>query len=336
MNVHLRTNNFAMLKRVLRRAVITFLAGVSMFTATGLFAADYPTKTVRILVGFAPGAITDIVGRMIADGLSKNLGQPVIVENRVGANGEIAYAELMRSPPDGHTLMISSAGLPALPVISKTFRLDPIKDFSHIAILAQAPYVLAASGAMPFDDVKGLIAYAKANPGKLNFGFGASVTNLDFFPLWKIAGISVTPVPYNGITPAIASLLNNDIQLAGASHRAISQFLAEKKLKAIGFASPKRFFMAPNVPTLAEGVPGFTAASVWLGISGPKGMSGEIVAKLNKEVNAIIKDPANMRKIMDQYANEVVGGSPQDMVNEIKLDYERYVEAARLAGFKPE
>jgi len=299
-------------------------------------AADYPSKPIRLIIGFTPGGVTDIIGRIAADGLSRNLGQSVIIDNKPGASGEIAYNTLASSKPDGYTLMVSTNGISALPFTNRSFKADPVKDFAHIVILNQAPLLLVATGSMPFADVNGMIAWAKANPGKLNFGVPASSTDLDFAELWTKTGLKPTTIPFKGTVPLITVMLSGDVPVGALSHRVTQQFLADRKLKAIGFASLKRYSLAPDIPTISEQVPGFSASVTWMGISAPKALPQDIHERLNRELNAIISEPANRRTIVEKVYNEVVGGSSQEMVEEIRSDLERYRVAVKITGFQPD
>ena len=299
-------------------------------------AADLSPGRTTILVGFAPGGINDIVSRLFADGLTTRLGQPVIVENKPGANGEIALNEVARAQPDGHTLVSTTSALAATPLLSTTFKYDVVDGYTHLGIIAQTPFLLAASGAMPFNDMAGLIAYGKANPGKLNFGSVTESVNLDFALLWQRIGITVASIPYKGTAPVTAALLANEVQLAGVSHRAVSSHLEAGKLKAIGFASDRRFTLVPQIPALSESVPGYSATTIWIGFSGPKGMPRDVVTRLNKEINGILSQLSIRSQIVDKFSFEIVGSTPEQMTAELRSSRDRYIEAIKLTGFKPQ
>ena len=329
------------MKRNIRLAV-RYTAGVlialSLAGANGAYAADYPAagRTIKILVGFSPGGINDLMSRIFAEGLSQRLGVPVVVENKPGANGEIALAEAARAAPDGYTLIATTSALAATPITSASFKYDVVDGYTHLGIIAQTPYILAANGTMPFNDVRGMIAYAKANPGKLNFGAPVESTNLDFALLWQLAGITVTSIPYKGTAPATAATLANEVQLTAVSHRAISPHLESGKLKALGFASNKRFSLVPQIPTIAEAVKGYEATTLWVGFSGPKGIPLPIVTRLNSEFAAILKQPAVRSQIVEKFAFEIVGSTPDEMTADLRAARNRYNEAVRITGFKPQ
>jgi len=315
--------------------VLVLLAMGSMIGASNPEAAEYPSRPITILVGFAPGGIHEIVSRIVAEGLRARLGQPVIVELKPSASGILALNDTMRAEPDGYVLTATTSALAALPFISTSYKGDVVSGFSHLGILAQTPFLLATNADMPFSDVKGLVAYARANPGKLNFGAPTESVNLDFALFWQRTGIAVTSVPYRGTAPATLALIGNEVQLSAVSHRAISPYLQSGKLKPIGFASDRRFSLVPDIPTLVESIPGYSATTIWIGFSGPPGMSREVVTRLNSEMIAIVRESKVRATIVDKFAYEIVGGSPENMTAEMRAAVQRYAEAARLTGFKP-
>ena len=264
-------------------------------------AQDYPTKPVRIIVPFAPGAFNDLVGRLVAAQLSERLGKQFLVENRAGAGGVIAGEMVANAPKDGHTLMIVSSAITVNPHLYK-MPYDPLKAYAPIAMLATAPNVLAVNKDVPAQSVKDLLALAKAKPGDLKYASSGIGTFMHLGPeLFKqMAGVDILHVPFRGGGPAMIDVAGGDSQMAFGSVPTSMVHLRSGKVRALGVGALKRSFALPDVPTIDEaGVAGYQCAN-WIGLIAPAGTPEPIIARLHKELSAIQDTP----ELQKQFANE--------------------------------
>jgi len=296
-------------------------------------AQAYPSKPVRILCPFPPGGGVDITARAIANELSRQLGQPVTVENRPGAGGNIAAAEVAKAAPDGYTLFITLNALHAIsPLVYSRLPFDAIRDFSFITPLVSFDNVLVVSPGAP-RTVQELIAQAKAQPGKLTFASSGNGTNTHLIgELFKMkAGIDIVHVPYKGSAPALTDLLGGNVTMMfDTIPSAISQ-VKGGKLRAIGVTGAKRSPTLPEIPTIAEsGLPGYEA-NAWYGLIGPAAMPKELVAKLNAET---VKGASSkeFRERMEPIGFTVFTGSPEKMLDLIQADAARWAPVVKASG----
>jgi tripartite-type tricarboxylate transporter receptor subunit TctC len=258
-------------------------------------AADpFPTKPLRIVVPFPPGGPADILARTVGDRIAPALGQPVVVDNRPGAGGNIGMELVAKAAPDGHTLALAPAGnLTVNPSLYRNVPYDVGRDFAPVTVIAAVPNVLVLNPQVPAKDLAELIAYAKANPGKLNFsspgpGSGAHLAGE---LLKSSAGIDIVHVPYNGIAPAVTAVMAGEVQLMFAGAPSALPQVNGGKLRALGVASPKRMASAPALPTIAEsGLPGFDVTS-WYGIVAPAGTPPAVIERLQKEIARALDQP---------------------------------------------
>lgn len=302
-----------------RQTVKTLIAlGIALCVpAFGLPAhAAYPDKPVKIVVGFTPGGTADSVARMLAVSLGARMGQSFIVENRAGANGNLATDYVARAAPDGYTLFFTSIGHAVNPSLYKEAKYDPVKDFTPIGQVLAAPNVLVVPGNSPFNTARELITYAKANPGKLTFassGVGASV-HLSGELFKPQAGIEMVHIPYKGTGSLLPDLLSGTVDMAFPNLPTALPFIKSGKLKALGVTTPKRSESAPQIPTLAEaGVPGY-AMSTWYGLIAPARLPADIVKRLNEELQIVMRDPEIRAKLIAQGVDPVTG-TPQEFGN---------------------
>ena len=297
-------------------------------------AQDYPSRTVRIVVPFPPGAINDTVGRIIATQLSARLGKQFIVDNRAGAGGIIAYELVANAPKDGHTLLVVSSAMTVAPWMQK-LPYDTLKAFVPIAILATAPAVVAANQNLPANTAKELIALAKERPGKLQYGSSGVGTFLHLAgELFKLtAGVDILHIPFKGAGPAMTDVIGGHSQLVFASIGSTITHLRSGKLKALGVGAPQRNPLIPDVPTVAEsGLPGYFAAN-WFGIMAPAGTPPAIVARLHKEISEI-QDSPEMQK---QFANDgadIVRMSSAEFGGFIASELAKWGRVVKEAGIK--
>lgn len=280
-----------------RRGMLVLAASVAAQTAWG---ADYPAGPIRMIVPFGAGGLTDILARLIAEKLGEQQGWTVVVENRPGAGGNIGAEAVARSAPDGQTLLMGSIGTNATnPFVYKSTRYDPQKDFAPVAMAGAGTLLLVVNPQLPVHDMKELIAYAKAHPGKLSYatgGLGAS-QHLAGELLQAMAGIRLQHVPYKGIAPAMPDLFSGRVDMT-FDMATVLPYVQQGKLRPIAVANAKRSVSLPDVPTIAEaGVPGY-AASAWYGVFAPARTPPEIVRKLNQAINKIVSSPAVKERLV--------------------------------------
>jgi len=257
--------------------------------------ADYPNRTITLVVPFPPGGVTDIAGREVAKNLTKYLNQPVVVENKVGAGGNIGTQYVARSKPDGYTLgLLTVSAMSIAPHVTKNLGFNPSKDFTPITNVITTDGAIVANVATPYSTVKELIAYAKANPVKVNYASvgNGSIPHLTAEMFSQRAGISMTHVPYKGAAPAMQDLLANQIAISFETSLATAlNNVASGRLKILALTGPQRSPTVPNVPTVAEsGYPNFSAQG-WFGLFGPANLPPNVVAALNKATTDALRDP---------------------------------------------
>ena len=314
------------------------LALIVSFAATmsASYAATYPSKPITLVITYAPGGTTDLIGRLIADGLKERLGQPVLVLNKPGAAGQIGHEYVAAADPDGYTLVVSNNAITAGPYVSKNFKLHFLNDFTHVVYLAEGHDLLLANPKLPVKGANDLVAYAKARPGVLNIASWVSSSDLNIGMLMHRAGINLTIIPYRGSTPAILALVGGEIDLVLSGNPVSRPLIDEKKVTPLGVGSLKPFRLAPGIPLLTDsGVPGFESKGAWFGLSGPKGMPSDIVQLLNAHVNAILQTPFVKERLNEALVHEAMGGTPEDFVTALKSDDAFFAEAARITHYEP-
>jgi tripartite-type tricarboxylate transporter receptor subunit TctC len=299
-------------------------------------AQAYPSRPVRIIVGFPAGGTGDIVARLIGQWLSERLAQPFIVENRPGAAGNIAAEAVVRAPADGHTLllMVATHAVNASLFDKLSFNLN--RDIAPIAGLIRSPLVLEVHPSVPVKSVPEFIAHAKANPSKLTMAsFGVGSTSHVAGELFKMmAGIDLLHVPYRGAGPMLTDLVGGQVQMAFDNLPASIEHIRAGKLRALAVGTAMRSEVLPNVPTVADFLPGYEA-STWSGVGGPKSTPAEIVEKLSKEINAALADQKIKARVADLGSTPLVG-SPTDFAKLIADDTEKWAKVIRAANIKPE
>jgi tripartite-type tricarboxylate transporter receptor subunit TctC len=312
------------------------LLGILAFVPVLALAQDYPTKPVRIIVPFAAGGVADLLPRMVGDKLSQKWGQPVVVENKVGAAGNIGMAEGARAAPDGYTLTLAPTGnLTVNPSLFPNLPFDTAKDFTPVTMLAQVSNVLVVHPSVPAKSFKELIAYAKGNPDKLNFaspgdGSGAHLAG----ELLKLeAGIKMTHVPYKGLAPAVNDLLGGQVQMMFAGISTVLQHVKSGKLVALAVASPARNPQLPDTPTVIEsGIPGFEVIS-WYGIVTRAGTPPGVIQKLHRDMVEALQ----MEDVKAKLAGlglEPVGNTPEQFDKLIKAEGRKWSDIVRRANIK--
>jgi tripartite-type tricarboxylate transporter receptor subunit TctC len=299
-------------------------------------ALDYPTRPVHLIVGFAAGGATDIAARLIGQWLSERLGQAFIVDNRPGASTNIAAEMVVRSPPDGYSLMAFSITNTINPALFNQLNFDFVRDMSGIAGVSSLPMVLTVNPSIAITSVPELIAYAKANAGKISLGnYGIGSTAHVVGELFKLrAGVNMVDVSYRGGAPMLTDLLGGQIQVAFDGLSSSIEHIRAGKLRALAVTTISRSPALPNVPALAEFLPGFEA-SIWIAIGAPKNTPAEIIDKLNREVNAGLADPKIVARLTD-LGSTALKVSPIELDKLVVEETEKWGKVVRAANIKPE
>ena len=313
---------------VIRNGVFLLAALAAPFTA---HAQAWPTKQpVKFVIPYPPGGASDVTARVLAQKLGESLKQAFVVENKPGANGIIALESVARSAPDGYTILMANLGPNAInPVVYQKLPYDAIKDFAPITLTSIVPQILVVSPHLPIKSVPELIAYMKANPGKLTFasaGNGAS-NHLSGELFNGMAGIKMRHVPYKGDTPAMTDVISGQVDVMFPTAIAAMPHVKSGRLRAIGATSSKRIPSLPDVPAVAETIPGFEAVS-WGGVMAPAGTPPEVIRTLNSEINRILRMPDVMEKLQGLGA-EIVGSTPEEFATYLRNEIAKWGKVAR-------
>jgi len=311
-------------------------AAVGIVAATQPAAAQaWPDKPIKFVVSAPAGSSLDALARVIADRMKDRIGQPIIVENKPAAGGTVATAEVAKSAPDGYTMLLGFNGPLAFgPLLSK-LPYDVAKDLAPVIITSSQPNVLAVYAGLPVKSVQELVAWAKANPGKLSYasvGNGSS-SHLNMELLKSVAGFEAVHVPFNGSPPAVTATIQGETQAMFAVMQPLQAQVQAGKLRAIAVTTAKRFPLLPDLPTIAEsGYPGFEALA-WNGVMVPAATPKPVIARLNAEMNAILKQPDVVEK-MQASGFDLIGGTPEDFGNLIKRETDTWTPVIRKLGLK--
>jgi len=311
---------------------------LALTLATTVSAQGYPSKPIRFVVPYAPGGNTDILARLLGQKLSEAWGQQVIIDNRPGAAGTVGAELVARAPADGYTLIMGSFGnIIVANSLYKNLKYDPFRDFASIALVSLPPGILVENPAVPAQNVRELIAYAKSNPGRLNYGSpGSGAWNHLFFELFNAsAGISIVHVPYKGIAPAVVDLLGGQVQLAISAFPTALPHIRGGKLRALAVTSAKRSGLMTDVPTVAEsGLAGYEAAG-WFGVLAPAGTPPAVVAKLNAEINRVL-ELAEIKASLASDGAEPAGGTPAQMTESARAASAKWSKLIRELNLRTE
>ncbi|MEN3367824.1 MAG: hypothetical protein V7606_5098 [Burkholderiales bacterium] len=306
--------------------------GLSML-ACAAHADAWPSKPIRIIVAAPGGSSLDVIARSVGDKLKDRLGQPIIVENVPGASGTIATGQVARARPDGYTLLVSFNGPLAFTQFLTRLPYDPQKDLAPVILASSQPNVLAVNAELPVKNVSELIAHAKANPGKLNYasvGNGSS-SHLTAELFKTMAGVDVLHVPYNGAPPAALSLAAGDTQMLFTIATVVMPQVKSGKVKALAVTGAKRFTLLPEIPTVAEaGLPKFESIA-WNGVLVPAGTPANIVNRLNREIDSVLKTP-EVKTRLNNAGLEPAGGSPDEFRSLIAAEAKKWSEIIRKTG----
>jgi len=298
---------------------------------------SYPNKPIRLIVGFPPGGGTDVVARIIAPGLSENLGQPVVIENRPGATGTVAAAMVARSPADGYTLMMGHVSVNAIaPSLFPNLPYDVIKDFAPITLAASVPHLIVVHPSLPVTSLRELIAYAKARPGKLSFpsAGNGSTPHLAGEMFKSMAGVDLVHVPYKGTGQSMQDLLAGQHQVAFDTMPASAPYVRAGRLRALAVSSARRVAEFPDGPTAEEaGVPGYRITT-WYGVFAPAGTQPEVVNQLHAEIAKAMQSPETHAKLAEIGADGTITRSPEEFAAIVRADAARYGKVVKDAGLK--
>ena len=320
----------------MRRLFAAVLAAVVLLGVSPLSAQTYPNKPIKMIVPFAAGTITDTVTRAFCQELSQVLGQPVVVVNKGGADGSIGATELVRSAPDGYTLIVApNSSIAVVPLLRKEPPYDPIADFTPISFMGDTTFYIVVHPSLPVNSVAELIAHAKANPGKLNYASANTTSIVSTALLATNNGISMTHIPYKSEPEAIPDLLSGQVQLMIASFATVGPQVKAGKLRALSSTLPERNPLLPDVPSITEaGQPKFPVGP-WAALLGPAKLPPDIVTRLNKETVAILNRPA-FREQMQKFGFAPKPGTPEEFATYLKEQIVTWRAALKQAGIAPQ
>lgn len=312
------------------------LAGLALALLTPVAHADsYPSKPLRIVVPYAAGGGTDILARLFAQKMSDSWGQPVIVENRPGADGTIGTELIARSPADGYNLVLVVAAHVINPSLKAKMPFDTLKDFTPITMVAASPWVVVVSPVVPANNIKELIALAKAQPGKLAFGSSDPSSRLAGEQFKSLAGVDLQHVPYKGGAPVMTDLLGGHVQVSFTSVLTVLQHHRSGKLRVLGIGGKNRSPSMPDVPTVVQaGLPGYET-SAWYGLYGPANMPKDIVDNIQKEIARISTQPDVKDRLLQLGAEPVVN-TPAEFAALTQAEYAKFAKIIKTAGIQPE
>jgi len=313
------------------------LAAILSLSALLAEAQSWPSRPIRLVVGFAPGGGVDINARLLAPKLSEYLGQQVVVENKPGAGTNIANEFVAKAAPDGYTLLINTAAVAINMSLYKSLPFDTLRDFAPVSVFSESPNILTVNARLPLHSVKGLVVYAKANPGKLNYSSAGSGTTQHLSAeLFKLrTGIDMVHVPYKGTAPSLTALIAAEVDMTFANIPAIQAHVKSGRLKALASTGSRRDPQMPDVPTMKEaGVDGVDV-TVWYGVLAPAATPKDVVGKIAEAVNRATRDPDTRRRMLEQGA-EPVGNTPEQFAKLLREEVARWAEVVKVSGARAE
>ena len=298
------------------------------------WAQSYPARPVRWIVGYPPGGATDITARLIGQWLSERLGQPFVIENRAGASGNIGTELVAKAAPDGYTLLLVNAGNTINETFYDKLNFAFLRDITAVASIVRVPLMMLINPSMPIKTVPEFIAYAKSNPGKLNMASpGIGTPHHVAGELFKMmANVEMIHVPYRGSTPALTDLIGGQVHVAFDTTTAAIEYVRSGKLRALAVTTAQRSEALPDVPTMADFIPGYEATG-WYGVGAPKSTPAEIIDKLNREINAALVD-GSVSARLDALGVTVVTGSPAEFAKFMAEETEKWAKVVKFSGMK--
>jgi len=320
-----------------RRQFLRLAAGTAMFQSLSrvAWAQDYPSRPVRIIVGFAAGGPNDILARLMGQWLSDRLGQPFVIENRLGAGSNIAAEAVVRAPPDGYTLLLVGSPNAINATLYRKLNFNFVRDIAPVGSFMRGALVMVVNPSVPPKTLSDFIAYAKANPGKLAYGSGGvgGITHMTSELFEMMAGVNMVHVPYRGVAPALTDLLGGRVQVLFANSAPLIPYIKAGKLRALAITAATPSTALPDIPAVGEFVPGYEASSIF-GLGAPRNTPAEIIDTLNKEINAGLADPKIRARLAD-LDGTVLAGSPADFGDLIVGETEKWGKLIRAADIEP-
>jgi tripartite-type tricarboxylate transporter receptor subunit TctC len=319
------------------RLTFALACAAAVFLPPAALAQPYPSKPIRMLVGFPPGGGADIVARQLAPKLGEQLGQQVVIDNRGGASGNIALEVLAKAVPDGYTLMMTTPTVTVNPALYPKVAYDSLRDFAPVRLVASTAYILVVHPSVPAKTVQELVALAKARPRQLNYSSGGNgaAAHLAGELFRSMTGIEIVHVPYKGVAPALISLLGSEVQLTFSSQPSTIPHLKEGRLRALGITSPKRSGFTPDIPTIAEsGVPGYDTTA-WYGVLATARTPAPVIARLNAEAVRSLQTPETAERIRN-VGGEPLPGTPADFRSFLREEIRRWAPVIVQSGAKSE
>jgi tripartite-type tricarboxylate transporter receptor subunit TctC len=321
-----------------RRQFLHLAAGVAVLPAMSRFARaqTYPTRPVRLIIGYPPGGSADMTARLMGQWLSERLGQTFVIESRPGAATNIATEAVVHAPPDGYTLLLVAPANAINVTLYEKLNYNFVHDIAPVAGLIRFPNVMEVNPSVPAKTVPEFIAYAKANPGKLNMASSGNGSTIHVSgELFKMmTGISMIHVPYRGGAPALTDMISGQVQVMFDNVPTSIEFIRAGKLRPLAVTTAQRSEVLPDLPTVADFVPGYEA-SAWYGVGAPKGTPAEIIDKLNSEINAILANPKTKSRFAELGAS-LIGGSPADFGRLVVEETDKWSKVVRFSGAKPD
>jgi tripartite-type tricarboxylate transporter receptor subunit TctC len=315
------------------RAVFSVLSSIAVLWGASAAAQDWPQRAVKVVVPFVAGGNTDNQARIVSERLAAVLGQPFVVENRVGAGGAIAAEYVAKAAPDGYTLFFAASPQFSLPLVQKV-SFDPYKDFAPVSIVGTNPFVLGVHTSIPAQTVKEFVDYAKARQGQLNYASAGTgtTTHLTGALFLAIAGVQMTHIPYKGGAQAVADLVGGQVQMYFGNASELIQHSKSGKIRMLGVSSEKRAPQLPDVPAIAESYPGFRSGT-WNGYLAPAGTPEPIIEKLAQEVQKIVREPATANRLRS-IGVEPLGNTPAQFADYVRRDAPVWRDAVKAAGIQ--
>jgi tripartite-type tricarboxylate transporter receptor subunit TctC len=325
-------------RRLIVRALILALSCAAWpLLAPAQVPAGYPSKTIRFVVPYAAGGLPDTVARIVAQRLQEKIGQSVVIENKPGANGAVAAAAISQGPADGYTFLVTDGSMFSInPKIYAKLDYNPTKDFIPVALIARAPLFLAAVPALPASSLKDFVAYAKANPGKVNYG-SSGIGSTHHLTMEAIKGeykLDIVHVPFKGTGQSVPALVGGQVEVLWSAYPSLAGFVKDNRVKLLATNGAARSAQAPDVPAVAESIPGFDFAPI-VGILAPAGTPKAIVDKIAADVVAVAKNPETQKQLAAS-GIEAVGGGSDEYAKAIGDENARMAKAIEAAGIRPE